>query len=350
LTVKRKLEIFVKYKVKKASLLAGSLMGLAAFSFVLSLFPLISPAVVEARFSRTVFPIISSFMRFWADSVPFAWLDLLLLAVIPFVAWCVWRRRWKWIGVTAAVGYLVFFWSWGVNYHREPLSAKLALNPNATSRAAMDEFAHRAARELNALYAQLPANSFDESTMRQESANRVARVVEVLDGTKWTAPSRVKVSILGNAWFRVAGIDGVFNPIVHEPVINSHLLDVERPFIISHELAHVRGYPDEGDANFVAILATVLSEHPQHRYSGWLHLWLYVRNRELDALLDPGPRQDVQRIFDRLRREQIQWISNVQSAVLDLFLKANSVEEGVRSYSRVVLLAAGTQDTWDRFR
>jgi hypothetical protein len=350
LAVKRKLKIFVKSKLKKASLLAGSLMGLAVFSFALSLFPLLSPAVVEARFSRSVFPIISSFMRFWADSVPFAWLDLMLLALIPFVVWCVWRRRWKWIGVAAAVGYLVFFWSWGINYHRQPLATKLALNADATSRAAMDEFARRAASELNSLYPQLTPDGFDESSVRQESVNRVTRVVEVLDGTKWTAPSRVKISILANAWFRVAGIDGVFNPIVHEPIVNSNLLDVERPFIISHELAHVRGYPNEGDANFVAILATILSEHPQLRYSGWLHLWLYLRNRELDALLDPGPRQDVQRIFDRFRREQIAWISNVQSVVLDLFLKANRVEEGVRSYSRVVLLAAGTQDTWDRFR
>lgn len=350
MTVKGKLKIFVKSKEKNASLLASSVMGLAAFSFVLSLFPLLSPAVVEARFSRTVFPIISSFMGFWADSVPFAWLDLLLLALIPFVAWCVWRRRWKWIGVAASVGYLVFFWSWGINYHRQPLSTKLALNTDAASGAAMDEFARRTARELNSLYTQLPPDSFDESLIRQESVNRVARVVEVLDGTKWTAPGCVKISVLANAWFRVAGIDGVFNPIVHEPIVNSNLLDVERPFIISHELAHVRGYPDEGDANFVAVLATILSEYPQHRYSGWLHLWLYLRNRELDALLDPGPRQDVQRIFDRFRREQIRWISNVQSAVLDLFLKANSVGEGVRSYSRVVLLAAGTQDTWDRFR
>ena len=289
-------------------------------------------------------------MGFWADSVTFAWLDILLLTLIPFVVWCIWRRLWKWIGVTVAIGYLVFFWSWGINYHRQPLTAKLTVNTDAASRAAMDEFARRAANELNSLYRQLTPDSFDESAMRQEAASRVARVVEVLDGTKWNAPSRVKISILANAWFRVAGIDGVFNPIVHEPIVNSNLLEIERPFIISHELAHVRGYPDEGDANFVAILATILSSHPQHRYSGWLHLWLYLRNRELDALLDPGPRQDVQRIFERFRSEQIQWVSNVQALVLDLFLKANRVGEGVRSYSRVVLLAAGTQATWDRFR
>jgi hypothetical protein len=40
----------------------------------------------------------------------------------------------------------------------------------------------------------------------------------------------------------------------------------------------------------------------------------------------------------------------MQNAVLDWYLKANSVPEGVGSYSQVVLLAAGTQAVWDRFR
>jgi hypothetical protein len=147
-----------------------------------------------------------------------------------------------------------------------------------------------------------------------------------------------------------AGIDGVFNPLAHEPIINKSLLDIERPFVMAHELAHVRGYPDEGDANVIATFATLMSEDPQFQYSGWLNLWLYLRTRELDKLLDPGVRQDVQRIFDRARREQIQWVNNFQQVLLDWFLKANSVSEGVRSYSRVVLLAAGTEPIWPTFR
>jgi len=77
---------------------------------------------------------------------------------------------------------------------------------------------------------------------------------------------------------------------------------------------------------------------------------MYVRNRELEKRLDPGPRQDLQRIFERARREQIPWVNNFQHSLLDIFLKANSVEEGVRSYSRVVILASGTEPFWDRFR
>ena len=77
---------------------------------------------------------------------------------------------------------------------------------------------------------------------------------------------------------------------------------------------------------------------------------LGLRSTELDKLLDPGPRQDMKRIFERARSEQIAWISQIQRLILDWFLKANHVEEGVRSYSRIVLLTAGTKPYWDRFR
>ena len=148
----------------------------------------------------------------------------------------------------------------------------------------------------------------------------------------------------------MAGIDGVFNPFPQEPIISNSLLDIERPFVMTHELAHVRGYPDEGEANLIAVFATILSSDPQAQYSGWLSIWLYLRTRELDKLLDAGPRADVQRIFDRFRNEQVPLVSNFQTVILDLFLKANHVEQGVRSYSSVVTLAAGTEPGWERFR
>jgi Protein of unknown function (DUF3810) len=174
--------------------------------------------------------------------------------------------------------------------------------------------------------------------------------VAVLDNSDWESAGRIKNSRIGNPWLHVAGIDGVFNPIPHEPVISDTLLDIERPFVISHELAHVRGYPDEGDANVIATFATLMSDDPAFQYSGWLSLWLYVRTPDLEKLLGPGPREDVRRIFRRAQAEQIPWINDFQRIMLDWFLKANSVDEGVRSYSRVVLLAAGSEPIWGNFR
>jgi hypothetical protein len=170
-----------------------------------------------------------------------------------------------------------------------------------------------------------------------------------IDGTDWTAAHRIKRSLLAEWWLRIAGIDGLFNPFGHEPVVASTLLPFERPFIDAHELAHVRGIPNEGDANLVAVFACIPSSDPQFQYSGWFHLWLYLRNTDRDKLLDSGPRRDVQRFFDRVRSQEVPWASNLQSAVLDWHLKANSIPEGVRSYEKFVTLAVASHDRWGEF-
>ena len=342
--VKRKFGFFERFLPPKKSPLGCAFVLLGLLSFIFSLLPIPTP-LVERWFSLRTFPTISALFAPIADAIGIAWLDVLLVVAIVYLILCIWRRRWMAIAVTISIGYLIFFWTWGLNYHREPLLSKLTTSP-----ADMEAFTQSTAGELNSLYPEVRAAGYDEGLIRTTAADRVARVLEKLDGTRWLAPHRVKESFLADPWFRVAGIDGMFNPIAHEPIINSRVLDIERPFIIAHELAHVRGYPEEGEANFIALMACLLSEDPRFRYSGWMELWLYQRSRKTDPLLDSGPRQDVDRIYERLRREQVAWISNLQSAMLNVYLKTNNVPEGVRSYARIVTMAAETQPTWERFR
>jgi hypothetical protein len=348
--VKGKLIPFRKiHFTNKPKSVAGLLLS-GLLTFIFSVTSLLPSAFVERWFSRATFPKVSTFFGYIADAVPFAWLDVLIVTAILYVFISARRRQWFSVAGTIVAGYLIFFWSWGINYHREPLQSKLVVNAESTTKPGIDAFTHRAATEINSLSAEIARVPYDENQIRAAAGERVARVVEKLDGTRWRAATRIKVSVLANPWFRFAGIDGFFNPLVHEPIVNSKVLDIERPFIIAHELAHARGYPDEGDANFVALLATLMSDNPRLRYGGWLELWLYLRTPQSDSLLDSGPRQDIRRIFERLRSERIAWVSNLQATMLDWFLKANTVPEGVRSYSRIVVLAAGTQNSWEQFR
>ncbi|MBI4473037.1 MAG: DUF3810 family protein [Acidobacteria bacterium] len=305
---------------------------------------------VEGWYATTIFPWLSLLAGRVADAIPFSWLDLLVPGGLALVVAAWKKKRLRWILSGAAVAYLLFFWTWGINYHRMPLVSKLPFDREKTTPENIGQFAQKAAARLNDLYDARLGVAVDPERIRNEASRRAARVVTVIDGTSWQAASKVKTSVVVNPWFRIAGVDGMFNPLGHEPVVSKTLLDVEQPFVMAHEFAHVRGYPAEGDANMIALLATVMSDDLSFQYSGWLHLWLYLRSRELDEHLDEGPRTDLQRIFERARTERIQWISNVQTAVLDLFLKANSVEQGVRSYSEIVKLAAGTEENWERFR
>jgi hypothetical protein len=329
---------------------AWSFPLLALLTFIFSWIGAYPPGLVERWYARAAFPLLSHIAGRFADLVSFAWLDPTIVVALIGLVWLIRKRRWVWLINIVAIVYLIFFWLWGLNYHRQQLRSKLQIDAARTNPQAIDQFARHAAAELNRLYRSKQEEPYDEVRTRQEAAERVRRVVAIIDGSNWEAAHRIKISRLADPWMHAAGIDGVFNPLAHEPVISNTLLDIEKPFVVSHELAHVRGYPDEGDANVIAVFATLMSDDKSFQYSGWLSLWLYVRTRELDKLLDAGPRNDLQRLFERARLEQIAWINVFQRSLLDWFLKVNNVEQGVRSYSRVVIIASGTEPFWEHFR
>jgi hypothetical protein len=348
--VKTKRGILHNFTVWQDKRLGCLLPLLGLLTFIFSWIGAFPSRLVERWYARGLFPAMSHAAGLFADLVGFAWLDPMIVAAVVLSILLVRKRRWMWLANGIAVLYLIFFWLWGLNYHRRPLSAKLQMDVGRASQQSIDQFSRRAAAELNRLYPEKQRQPYDEGGTRLEAAERVRKVVAVIDGSDWRAARRIKLSYLANPWMHAAGIDGVFNPLAHEPIVSNSILDIEKPFIISHELAHVRGYPDEGDANVIAVFATLASDDPGFQYSGWLNLWLYLRTGELDKLLDAGPRNDLQSIFKRTSSEEIAWINEFQRSLLDWFLKANNVEQGVRSYRRVVLVAAETEPYWEHFR
>jgi hypothetical protein len=293
---------------------------------------------------------VSSITARFADAVGFAWLDVMVPIGLVALILATRRRKYAMLGNGLAVFYLFFFWSWGLNYHRQPLQSKTPLDSSRMDAAGIESFARDVAQNLNRLHPAKQGRTYEEARIREEAASRVRHVTAVIDGAGWRGASRIKNSLIAGPWFRAASVDGVFNLFGHEPVVSGALLDFEQPFAMSHELAHVYGYAGEGDANLVAVFACLMSDDLDMQYSGWMNLWFYVRDTERDKLLDAGPRQDIDRMIDRLRSGRIQWLSAFQNALLDFYLKSNSVQEGVRSYEEVVTLAAGTQPYWDLYR
>jgi len=340
-------ELRVKGKLWKKQL---ALPALAILTFTLSWAGAFPQEFVENWYSRAIYPTISRVARIFADAASFAWLDVIIPIGLTLLVVAVRRRKFYFLANAVAVLYLIFFFTWGLNYHREPLISKIPYDLQRTDNAAIETFAKEIAEQINRLYVEKQREPVDDRRVREEAVERVRRVAAVIDGAKWQGSSRIKNSLLANPWFHAAGIDGVFNLFAHEPLITNSLLQFEKPFVMTHELAHVYGYAGEGDANLIGVFATLMSPDPHFQYSGWINLWLYVRNRKLDGLLEPGPRQDFDAMLERMRSEQIQWLSAIQSTILDWYLKSNSVPEGIRSYSQVVRLAAGTEPYWDRFR
>ena len=116
----------------------------------------------------------------------------------------------------------------------------------------------------------------------------------------------------------------------------------------AHEWAHLAGYADESEANFIGWLVC-LQGPPAAEYSGQLALlWqvLPALSREdrqaAVKTLSPGVRADLAAIADRLSKAT-PVLREASWRVYDKYLKANRVEKGVRSYDAALELMLGTR-------
>jgi hypothetical protein len=335
--------------VNKKFPLAMLLFGLAAATFIASWARVFPAGIVERVYSRSVFPTISHMFGLFADAVSFSWLDVFLPGGLILLIYGVRKRRWKLLAGAVSFFYLWFFWTWGLNYHRPLLTERLGLQTSGWTDPDLRQFAETAAREINRLWPMAAEAPLSRAEIAELASARVARVVFRIDGTDWRTASRLKRSVLLERWYKMAGVDGMFNPFGHEPLVIAGPYPFELPFLVAHELAHVRGVANEGEANLVALLATVASDDPRFQYSGWFHLWRYLP-RYAGIKLDDGPRADLRASSLRYQANEVAMVNEVQSALLDAHLKANAVPAGLRSYSEFVVSALASQPRWKEFR
>ena len=150
---------------------------------------------------------------------------------------------------------------------------------------------------------------------------------------------------------------GYYFPFSMEANYNDVMYIMNKPSTMCHELAHLRGYIFEDEANFISFLACIRSEDPVFRYSGYLSVLNYLDNdfykavgRDREAYL-AQPVITAQVIADNVFVTDEEWdringkaiidteiVEEVSDTLVDTTLKANGVQDGMISYSRVVKL------------
>jgi hypothetical protein len=313
--------------------------------------------VVERLYAAWAYPGLQDTMTRVSNAVPIAVFDAVVLAATGLVLWwwiravAAWRARaWRptlravlGTATVAAAAYLWFLGAWGLNYARPSIDARLTLPAGAPTADEVVALLERAIDAVNgdyeAAHADLAASTDRE---RHEDLASALHAVEARHGRpRPTRVSRPKPTVLA-PYFRMAGVDGLTAPLALETLLNPDLTPAERPFVLAHEWAHLSGYADEADANFVAWLTTGESRRVSHRYSGWLFLVSECarqapRDRRTAAVarLAAGPRADLEAIAARAR-QRVDVVERLGWRVYDRYLRAQGVDEGVRSYSRVV--------------
>jgi hypothetical protein len=326
---------------------------LAAAAVLAAVVPL--PAgTVEAWYSRGVYPPFQRVMTSASSLVPFALFDVLLALALALSAAFVagqWRRAgWRTavrltivrLIAAASIVYLLFLACWGLNYRRAPLETRLDFDPSRIDPVAAARLARTAVERVNALATTDRSGIRDEALAPAFAAAR--RAIGDSDAARLAAPKRSRLTW----YFRQAAIDGMTDPFFLEIIVNPDVLPFERPFVLAHEWAHLAGYAEESEANFVAWLTCLRSEAPLARYSGWLAAYQHAsavlpreERRALRAALHPSIAGDLQASAARLARAQPA-VRDAARGVYDKYLRANRVEDGIASYGAVLRLMLGT--------
>ena len=332
----------------------GALILLPVAALAAAFVPL-PPAAVERWYSRGVYPIVQSVLTPLSSIVPLALLDVASIVLIG--AWIVFVvRRWRAHGAKAGLAaaglsvatgasilYLLFLALWGLNYRRVPLEEKLAYDPARVTRDEIRRLAGLAVDRVNALQ---PSAVTVDPRATTALAAAFADVQLRLGAPRAARPAPPKRSLL--SWYLLeAGIDGMMNPFFLEIILNPGILPVERPFSLAHEWAHLAGYADESEANFVAWL-TCAGSDAAGQYSGWLEAFRYAASalplddrRVLQRALAPAVVADLRAIDQRLGRADPA-ISGLARTVYDSYLRSQGVEEGIASYGAMLRLMTGT--------
>ena len=333
----------------------------------------IEPGIVERWFSTAFYRAIQRLLTPITNLAPFAIFDLLTLAAAALLAIGTARavrraRRERslrplltgaiaLVTATAAV-YLAFLGLWGLNYRRVPMTERLVLERPAPATDAVAALGLEAVGQLNTLYQDAHAHGWQVEPWRDPILREAyARVQRQLTGTDGAVPGRLKWSLYG-PYFRWTSVDGMVNPFALEVLRNPDLLPFEVPFVAAHEWAHLAGFADESEANFVGWL-TCLRAGAGAQYSAWQYLYWQISGEvpqderaRLREALDTGPRRDLDAIVERVRRGQLPRLRQASWQMYDQYLRANRVEEGIRSYGEVVtlILRARFDDGWTPVR
>lgn len=311
-------------------------------------------AAVERLYSQGFYLRIQGVVTALSSATAIAWLDVAAGSILLAVAVSLVRQVQS-KGVRAALGrlltltlvggaliYLWFLMLWGLNYRRVPLENKLAYDSSRITRDGAYALARRAVEHVNVMAAASSRSEGDLEALGQTLAD----VERDLGARRAARTARPKRSVL-TWYFRKAAIDGMTDPFFLEIIVNPDLLPFERPFTLAHEWAHLAGYADESEANFVAWLACIRGT-PEARYSGWLSAYEQLSavlpaadRRTLHASLSPVVVADLGAVRERLARSSPR-VSAAARNVYDGYLRANRVEEGIASYGAVVRLMLGT--------
>ncbi len=308
---------------------------------------------VEHGYANGMFAAMNGAFVPLTDRVPFAVSDVEGAAVvIAVVVWWVrtirraprGRKRRTVLALLAhtvgfvALGIVLFELVWGINYRRSTVAERVQYSDARVTDAAVARFSERIVATLNGDVAAAHAETLDRAKLRAAFEPVIRRL-----GDDWDVAVAVPKTTVLQPYYDAAGVGGQYSPFGFETLLNASFLGFEAPRALAHEWAHVGGFTDEGDANYIGTLTCLRSNDPLIRYSGAFWTYGELPEKERRRLrLDPRVIADFRASRDRFLRLYKPQIFALQWRFYDRYLRSSGVKGGVASYGFFLKLLVGT--------
>ncbi len=321
---------------------------------------------VEKWYSLGIFSYIRLLLDYTFGLLPFPLLYLFFpLALAWLIKGC--RQAWRWRGSSLSgllgaakvllnwlAALLVYFLLlWGFNYARLPLEQHLSIDPQPLTQAELEEELKLQTEAIKQLRTSIPSasdNAFTETALvhitEADMQHLVLKRLEQLNYPPFGSP-RIRQLWPPGLLLRISTA-GFYLPFTGECNVDSGLHPLQKPFVMAHELFHAHGFTDEGSCNFLAYISCQAADDPFIRYAGALNYWRYLagsyRRAEPEAYqtfriqLPKGILADLDAINQQMQRYP-DVFPRFRDLAYDTYLKAQGIEEGMKNYSRIIMLA-----------
>ena len=307
------------------------------------------PAFAE-WYSVNIYSLITRIVGSISGAVPFSVAEaaVLILPVIILADIVCCRKRLRkafaHILLIASILFFLYAANCGVNYHRNSFVDQAALSEAQFTKEQLTDFCEYIADRIEECES---ATDYPQSKELSETARlSMTKLSEEYPSLRGYYPAPKQLALLSRA-FSNMGVSGIYSPFTVEANMNGEMPDMEKPFTACHELSHLRGYMNEGEANYIGWLACIGSDDPSFNRSGWLIGWIYAGS----ALRRVDP-ESYERLLEKLPSSAVSeieendyfWASHetkaaeVQDRVNDAYLKANDQKDGIQSYGMLTTL------------
>ncbi len=264
------------------------------------------------------------------------------------------------VGCLVSAALLAFTMLCGVNYHRTSFAVHSGLPVQNSTVAELVTLCESLAARANALAERQPYR--DAAGVTQATGDGFAPLAQATDRA-YAAAAR-QYPVLGGSYRRAKPmahsivmshmqLTGVFFPFTMESNVNRLAPSYNVPVTIAHELAHLRGFMREDEANYIGWVVCSASDDVRLQYSGTMLALVHAGNalaradRAAYAALYATFSDQVRRDFAANNAYWEQYedkpLAELSEKTNDTYLKANGQADGTQSYGRMVDLLLAQQ-------